>query len=760
MAYEAQRDGFENQAKSEDQRNIENNTKAVRSASDVAIASGNPYAMAAGAAAKTASKLTDGQSDEVLAKALNNTNKNVPGGHMVQQGLNKMGESGTTEQIGDAAQAYNAANGKGAPDSSTGSSADQTDTSDGSKSGFGGFGGFGGKKKPSSFFDDINDEEMNPTETDVTGMFEMNIDVKKVLLPVMPAVGLLILFMVIIGAVGGGVNEFDDALGASYESGLETGEIIFEPTSKDADKFYKRINAVKLAYQASGKTVDTLKIAAVYHVLNVNNNDYDYDYMTTGRIEEIASAMFDGNMYSEQTFRDNLTNVIFKKYFPDYSDREREFLTDDVFDYIERYYSFIGSDGVTSCAAAGTCNYDVKGFYIPGAGSVNKNLQINNLMVRLMECGSPYGNGSYQTPIDQELVPFEDYVAGVAYAEIGPSAPIEAIKAQMVAARSFALARPTGMGNSAGKKLEEENGKWILQISSCVADQVFCNINEGCSFMGGGDGQGGICRSGHVPGAVRTRQPLAADHQIRTASAATAGEVLVNSDGYIIQAGYVSTDTNEFTRLAKEGKDYKQILLEVYNSSRRSYGAANVDKMSCNTGTSSCGNVSSGPYASWKQYQGPWVSIPLGNSHETIKSAGCLVTSVAMLIAKSGVPTNVNGEFNPGTFVESLNANNAFTGTGAYKWTTSPAAPSFQKAGSIGVSGYSKQQKLNKLIELINNGYYVVAEVKGNTGQHWVAVDAVAGQTIVMMDPGSSATDMWAQYNWQNTSTYVYFKVV
>ena len=51
--------------------------------------------------------------------------------------------------------------------------------------------------------------------------------------------------------------------------------------------------------------------------------------------------MFDGNMYSEQTFRDNLTNVIFKKYFPDYSDREREFLTDDVFDYIERYYSFI-----------------------------------------------------------------------------------------------------------------------------------------------------------------------------------------------------------------------------------------------------------------------------------------------------------------------------------------------------------------------------------------------------------------------------------
>ena len=88
-----------------------------------------------------------------------------------------------------------------------------------------------------------------------------------------------------------------------------------------------------------------------------------------------------------------------------------------------------------------------------------------------------------------------------------------------------------------------------------------------------------------------------------------------------------------------------------------------------------------------------------------------------------------------------------------------PAAPSFQRAGTIDVSGYSKQQKLNKLIELINNGYYVVAEVKGNTGQHWVAIDAVQGDSIVMMDPGSPGTDMWATYPWNNTSTLAYFKV-
>ena len=28
-----------------------------------------------------------------------------------------------------------------------------------------------------------------------------------------------------------------------------------------------------------------------------------------------------------------------------------------------------------------------------------------------------------------------------------------------------------------------------------------------------------------------------------------------------------------------------------------------------------------------------------------------------------------------------------------------------------------------------------------------------------MMDPGSASTDMWAQYNWANTSAYAYFRV-
>ena len=772
MAYQARRDDSNNQM-SQDERNIKNNTQNVRNAAEVAMASGNPYAMAAGAIVKGADKITGGKSSEMLGKAINQVNRNTPGGQQLQEGLNKINETGAGDKIGKAASIKNGMGTTGAGGTDTAnkasstsqmsdkSSAMQSETATSSSFGNSFGGGVSRGKKGSSFLDDGQDENPDSEKSPMDTMFEFTgkFDLKKVAIFLLPSVGLLLIFIMVISAIGGGVADFDDALGASSISGGETGEIVFEPTSKDAAKFYERVNDVKLEFQANGKSVDVLKVVAVYHILNINNNEYDYNYMTTRVIQRIANSMFNGNTYNEETFRYNLTNDIFKSHFPTYSQSDREQLTDDVFDYIERYYSFIGYN-YSTCASAGTCNYEIKGFYIPGAGNISKQLKISNLMVRLMECGSPYGNGTYGTPIDQPLVAFEDYVAGVAYAEIGPSAPMEAMKAQMVVARSFALARPTGMGNALGKKLEEENGQWILQITSCVADQVFCNIDEGCSFMGGGDGQGGICRSGHISGAIRTRDALALDHQLRTAAAATAGEVLVNSEGYIIQAGYLSDVQNQFTALANQGMNYKQILLQVYNSGSRDYGAADIQKMSCNTsGSSNCGTASTGPYASWKQYEGPWTNVYLGNSGKTIRQIGCLATSVAILIAKSGVPTVLGENFNPGTFVEYLSNNGGFVSGGNFVWaSTSKVAPSFVFQNRITVSGYSKEQKLKKIVELLNQGYYVVAEVKGNTGQHWVAIDTVAGQTVIMMDPGSANTDMWAQYDWRNTSTLAYYK--
>lgn len=48
---------------------------------------------------------------------------------------------------------------------------------------------------------------------------------------------------------------------------------------------------------------------------------------------------------------------------------------------------------------------------------------------------------------------------------------------------------------------------------------------------------------------------------------------------------------------------------------------------------------SSGEYTDWKQRGKEWSNIRIGNSDRTIGQVGCLVTSIAILIKKSGVPT-------------------------------------------------------------------------------------------------------------------------
>lgn len=58
-------------------------------------------------------------------------------------------------------------------------------------------------------------------------------------------------------------------------------------------------------------------------------------------------------------------------------------------------------------------------------------------------------------------------------------------------------------------------------------------------------------------------------------------------------------------------------------------------------------------------------------------------------------------------------------------------------------------------------GYYIAVEVLGAkvNSQHWVAIDNIKNNTIIMLNPGSNATDMWQQYDWNNTTQFVYFKV-
>ena len=748
MAYEANRDPEFEKARAD-----ANNANTIRNAADVAIATKNPYGVAAGVAVKGADALTDGKASEALGKAMTKANQYSPGGNQVQNLSNNLSESGLGDKIGQAAAMKNqidARNGGGQgslPSSNVQNTPEVSNVTNADNS-------LDDKKNN-------NDNEDSETKKAGLGGFVISTVVKVALVAILPLFFIILILFIVIANTVGLVGDYEDAFGISHTVGEETGGFYFTPANEEQQKFYDRVNDVKTEFQANGKDLDPLKVVAIYHVLNTNGAGLEYKDMTTIRIRTFANSMLYNNTYNEEAFKYNLINDIIPKYIPKASQIEREQIADDILSYVERYNSLVGknigsNNGDFSCSSSGSCAYNIKGFYVQGKGNVSSNMDVDNLYVRLMQCGSGNGHdygGTFGLPLEgEDLVPFEKYILGVAYQEIG-LVDEHAFKAQLVAARSYILARHVDMGGWRTLK-QESNGNWVLQTAACTQDQVYCDPDKGCSTPG--DGQWSQVYSGYGHGKV-LKQALPQDSPYRRYAADVAGEVLTNSQGYIVYSGYMQSEQQKFMQLAAQGNDYKQILMSVYNQGSRNYGATNISKNSC---SNSSGCVSTGDFAGWKQCGMSWSNTPMGNSGRTLCNIGCLVTSVSMQIAKSGVPTNISN-FNPGTFVEFLNKNGGFISGGNFVWAgATKAAPSFVYQGSVSVLGMTKQQKLDKLKSLVSQqGVYVVAEVKGNTGQHWVAIDGINGDTINMLDPSSSSNDMWGYYNWANTSTFAYYRV-
>lgn len=736
MAYRANRDGELNDEELEIDRANNNNANDIRNAASIAIASKNPSAMLAGGTVKLADKLTDGKSTDALAKGLTRANKLMPGGRNIQDMLNGVNESGVGDAASTAANLENANTGGGqeGPPSSGDEDKEKTDEDGNKKSGF--------------------------------ARIMSNPVLRTIIISSIPTFFIFFLFFAGIAAITGLIGDYDDAFGMSSTLNEETGGIFFTASNPEQQAFYDRVKQVKLSYQANGKNIDAMNVASVYHVLNNYGADIQYKDMTTKKIEQIADAMLVNNMYSEDGFKQNLINNIIPSYISGLSQGQKEDIANEITDYISRYNSLVGKEsfdpyGGNYCGGTTSCKYDIKGYHINKKGNINENINVDNLYVRLMQCGTANGHnygGTFGKPLENEdLVPFEKYILGVAYQEIGADAVSdtkqkEAFKAQMVAARSYILARHADMGG--WRTLKQEGDKWVLQAASCTQDQVYCDPDKGCSSN---NGQWSMVFSGTTKAKI-LKNSLPQDSPLRQYASQTSGEVLVNDQGYIIYSGYNQTEQNQMKALANNGLNYKQILLQVYNQGSRNYGAYDIRKSSCTTtGQTNC--ISSGIFSRWKQRGQPWSNIQIGTG-SSIGEIGCLATSVSMLIAKSGVPTNVQGEFNPGSFVTFLNGNGGFDG-GNFLWNSvSKVAPSWSYQGQTLVSGLTKEQKIEKIKEITSQpNTYAVAEVKGNTGQHWVAIDSVSGNTINMMDPSTESTDMWGQYNWINTSKIASFKV-
>ena len=540
--------------------------------------------------------------------------------------------------------------------------------------------------------------------------------------------------VLITSVIGGVYAEFSDAIGISELAGLETGELKFEIDDKQQKDYLNRVYDVYQKYQKKSYIVDPLKVVATFHVLQKHNTELVYDKITTPMIEQVTLSLFDHNgLPSEDAFRDNLIKIIIPEYFPQSTEEERNNVVDEIYKYIEDYYSLIGKDKKTIFCDTGfgSCSYEMRGIYVAGKGNISSRQTISSVYVRQMECGNT------SVALQQPVIPLEKYILGVVYASMDVNAPADAIKAEAIVLRNNILGQHVGQGGFRTLKLDSD--KWIIQVSSCQTEP-YCDPDKGCT----------------------AKKALDENTVMRRSVKEVEGVVFTNSQGYIVYPNYTMNDKNAFVSLAKnKGLDYRQIILQYYNQGNHSYGATNITKNTCTSlKTTDCG--AKGKYVDWKQTDPAWSSVPMGDSGKTIGQIGCLVTSVSMQIARSGVETKITN-FNPGTFVQFLNQNGGFSSGGNFIWASATKiAPTFRYQGMVRVSGMSQQEKLAKISELVNmKDVYVVAEVKGSTGQHWVAIDSVTGGTIKMMDPGSKSgnNNMWSKYNWQNTSTLAYYKV-
>lgn len=168
-----------------------------------------------------------------------------------------------------------------------------------------------------------------------------------------------------------------------------------------------------------------------------------------------------------------------------------------------------------------------------------------------------------------------------------------------------------------------------------------------------------------------------------------------------------------------------------------------------------------GEYTKWRQRGATWSNIKIGNTNSTIGDIGCLVTSISILIEKSGISTPMV-PFNPGTFVEALNKKGGFDSNGNLQYAAvNKVVPEFKYVGKVNLRNKAREEKLTTISQYYNQGYYLTVEVKGATegNQHWVAVTGINGNNIIIVDPASDRTDMWSAYEWSKTTQFNYFKV-
>ncbi len=352
----------------------------------------------------------------------------------------------------------------------------------------------------------------------------------------------------------------------------------------------------------------------------------------------------------------------------------------------------------------GTCKYDV------GESSYS------NVKVRL------YKNDRFELVYsDDRLIDFDKYILGVAYQEVGggtDSISEQVFKAQAIAARSYALTRGKKMAGVKALQITEEDGYTVINIRQTTSDQAYCDPDEGYLPSG----QLSNCSSGHLR--------LPDDSPLRTWAKEVDGVVLVDSNGEVVNTPYFDKDQIAWRALAQSGMTSDEIILKHYNAAEKGY-----------TLNATCVKTSSVEGAEgWKQCDPRWGNMYVGS--KTICSIGCALTSISIQLARSGVPLNVSGEFNPGTFMQTHKSNGGFSDN-IITWNVSRIAPNFKLIASHEALFGTKENKIKTLKKYAADGEYIVLGVRHGVGQdigHYVAYNDSSSDEIFIYDPAGNTT--------------------
>ncbi len=148
------------------------------------------------------------------------------------------------------------------------------------------------------------------------------------------------------------------------------------------------------------------------------------------------------------------------------------------------------------------------------------------------------------------------------------------------------------------------------------------------------------------------------------------------------------------------------------------------------------------PYFEWKQYDSRWGGNVIRS--KTVKEVGCLATAIAMLAVQGGLKSEEN--YDPGAFVKAMKALGGFEANDNLIWSKIPqAVPGLTVTDArISVCG-TRAQKIAKIREYADKGFLIAIAVKNES--HWVALRSATATAITIMDPGSTATNLFESYD-------------